>query len=180
MQFSELKREDFLYQSYYCEENIWHLCQNNQLRSSSVVFIASNSDSFPMLCQRNTDDSTNPVYWDYHVVLLALSENNKILDFDTTLPFSSDVCSYLKNSFLDNKLLDPNVIPMFKIIDSEQFVEIFSSDRSHMKVGDQWLAQPPSWHTIGDSKSNLSMFIDMTNNDIGEILSYEEILERFG
>jgi hypothetical protein len=105
MSLSKLKREDFLYQPYYCEENIWHLCQLEQFKNSHVIFIASKGDSFPMLNQRVMQNNLTPVLWDYHVILLAQAETNQILDFDTSLSFNNDVGTYFSNSFIDNDLL---------------------------------------------------------------------------
>ena len=81
MSSDELKRTDFLYQPYYCEENIWHLCRNEPLKNSHVIFIASRGDSFPMLNQRVMKDPLIPILWDYHVILLVHSETDQILDF---------------------------------------------------------------------------------------------------
>ena len=51
MQLYRLKREDFAYQTAYCEENIWHLCQQNHFQNSYVIFIFSKGGAFPMLKQ---------------------------------------------------------------------------------------------------------------------------------
>ena len=90
MTLSVLKRKDFLYQPYYCEENIWHLCQNASFKESEVIFIASKGNAFPMMNQRVMTNPSIPVLWDYHVILLVKSEmnnsgHNQIVDFDTTL-----------------------------------------------------------------------------------------------
>jgi len=176
MAFDALKREDFLYQPYYCEENIWHLCHDSQLINSYAVFIASKDDSFPMLNQRAIQNPLVPIYWDYHVVLLVLSEKNQILDFDTTLGFSVDIDTYFSQSFL---LPDVDETPLFKLIPAGEFIASFSSDRSHMKTDSGWLASPPGWPLIGKSTSNFHRFIDMTNNDFGEVLTFDEVLETF-
>ena len=179
MSSDELTRTDFLYQPYYCEENIWHLCQNKQLKNSHVIFIASRGDSFPMLNQRVMKDPLIPILWDYHVILLVHSETNQILDFDTTLPFGVDVDTYFRHSFLDSALLGSDEAPLFKVITASKFTATFSSDRSHMKTESGWLAPQPDWPRIANFTSNFSSFIDMTNSDIGEVLTYDEVLARF-
>ena len=174
-----LRPSDFLYQPYYCEENIWHLCQHESLAGSFVIFIASKAGAFPMLYQRAMRHPSIPVYWDYHVVLLIPSEINQIIDFDTTLPFCRDVRSYFKLSFLDNKMLCEDETPLFKVISADEYVIEFSSDRSHMIIDGIWLAPPPDWKQIGENYTNLAEFIDMENHDIGVVLSYDELLARF-
>ena len=179
MSLSALKREDFLYQAYYCEENIWHLCRSEPFKNSSVVFIASTGDAFPMLKQRAMPDSSRPVYWDYHVVLLVNADTSLIIDFDTTLPFVSEINAYFTQSFIDTTKLADNQKPLFRVVPACDFVDLFSSDRSHMKTADGWLAPPPNWPLIENGVSNLSIFIDMKNTGIGEVLDYETMLARF-
>ena len=176
---SALRREDYLYQAYYCEENIWHLCQCDIFENSSVVFIASSGDDFPMLKQRAMATSSKPVYWDYHVVLLVDAKTSLIVDFDTSLPFINEIGAYFSLSFLDNTKLADNQKPLFRVVPACDFVELFSSDRRHMKTADGWLAPPPSWPLIENGASNLSDFIDMNNTGIGEVLDYETMLARF-
>jgi len=179
MQLNHFKREDFSYQSAYCEENIWHLCQQNQLKNSYVVFIFSKGDAFPMLNQRASQHPSLPIFWDYHVVLLVISENNQIFDFDTTLPFNTNIETYFRQSFIDESLLSENETPLFRLVPSDDFYKLFSSDRSHMKTSTGWLAPPPSWPLIGVSSSNLANFIQTNDNQFGELLTYDAVLSRF-
>lgn len=179
MAVNELRREDFLYQPYYCEENIWQLCQHQPFKNSYVIFIASKGDAFPMLHQRFMAHRQKPVYWDYHVVLLVLAEKNLILDFDTTLAFSSDVGHYFSQSFVDNKSLAEHERPWFRVVPAHEYVSRFSSDRSHMKTTSGWLAPPPAWPLIGGGPHNLSSFTDMANGEIDEVLAYDAVLARF-
>lgn len=176
MSLHELKREDFFYQPYYCEENIWQLCQYQQFKNSYVIFIASKGDVFPMLNQRATGHPLKPVFWDYHVVLLAQDEKNQILDFDTYLPFSTEVADYFRNSFMDNALLSADEQPWFRVVPAEEYTAMFASDRSHMKTASGWQAPPPSWPPIGNGAHNLSSFTDMNNSAIGEVLSFDAML----
>lgn len=179
MSLADVKKEDFLYQPYYCEENIWHVCQHEQFEHSYVIFIASTGSSFPMLNQSVMDNPSVPILWDYHVVLLVHDEVNQILDFDTVLPFCSDIDTYFSHSFLDNRLLIEQEQPLFRIVPVSDYISQFSSDRSHMKSGVGWLAPPPPWPTIGEATSNLSDFIDMRNRTIGDVLTIDEVLGRF-
>ena len=179
MSFSRGKREDYLYQAAYCEENIWHLSQQKDLQNSYVIFIVSKGDSFPMLNQRASQHPLFPIFWDYHVILLDMSENNQIFDFDTRLPFNTDIKTYFSQSFIDESLLADIEIPLFRLVPSSEYIKLFSSDRSHMKTSTGWLAPPPKWPLIGSSATNLSSFTQARANDLGELLTYEAMLERF-
>ena len=48
-----------------------------------------------------------------------------------------------------------------------------------MRKGECWLAPPPDWKPIGTTGSNLASFIDMNNQVLGEVLTHDQILERF-
>ena len=176
---NELKPDGFLYQPYYCEENIWQLCQHDGFKQSFVIFISNAKKSFTMLNQRAAKAPYLPVFWDYHVVLLVEEKSNYIVDFDTTLSFCSDLDFYLSQSFLRHSLLDPDVLPLFKVIPSDVYKTHFSSDRSHMKTDEGWYAPPPDWGRIGDEGSNLSDFIDMNNNEFGDVLTCDAMKNRF-
>ena len=163
------------YQPYYCEENIWHLCQHPQYLGGEVVFIASYGDYFPMLCQAGSDHPSYPIFWDYHVVLL---KDGYIHDFNSTLPFSTSVTEYFERSFIDENLLTPLQKPMFRVLSAEDYVENFLSDRRHMKTADDWDAPPPDWQMISESASNLHRFVDMRDLEFGKVLSAGEFLRK--
>jgi hypothetical protein len=179
MQLHHFNRETFAYQAAYCEENIWHLCQQNHFQNSCVVFIFSNGDEFPMLNQRASGDPALPIFWDYHVVMLVMKKNNQIFDFDTTLAFNTDIDSYFNKSFVNESLLSDKETPLFRLVPSVEFVRSFSSDRSHMKTPTGWLSPPPSWPIIGKKETNLAGFIQAHNNQFGELLTYDAMLSRF-
>lgn len=167
------------YQSCYCEENIWHLCQHPACTNSTVIFIASHGGMFPMLCQRATNDPTTPVWWDYHVILmLGGRQPVQVLDFDTVLPFRSDLNTYLQASFLPEVSVTKQYQPYFRLVPAQDYISEFRSDRSHMRTEDGWSAPPPDWPIIGDGGSNLARFTDMRDHAIGEVLSYQQLLER--
>ena len=174
-----LKRQDFLYTAAYCEENIWHLCQKESFKNSCVIFIASKGEYFPMLNQQAAKDPLSPILWDYHVVLLTTGVETRIVDFDTSLSFSTDIKTYLRRSFFDSKQIKIEHIPLFRLISCKEYSTRFSSDRSHMKTQTGWLATPPSWPTIVNKDNNLDQFTNMNNRDIGEIMTLEDLLERY-
>ena len=161
------------YHPYYCEENIWHLCQHPQYIGGEVVFISSYGDYFPMLCQENSDGTGYPIFWDYHVVLL---NDGCIHDFNSTLPFSTSIAEYFEKSFIDESLLAPMQKPMFRVLTADDYIEFFLSDRRHMKTADSWNAPPPDWPMISETTSNLNRFIDMRDLEFGRVLSAGELL----
>jgi len=163
------------YQPYFCEENIWHLCQHPDYLSGHVVFIASYSDYFPMLSQQGYDNPGELVFWDYHVVLL---NHGNIYDFNTALPFTSKVSDYFAQSFIDDDLLNPSQAPMFRMVPADEFVAEFESDRRHMKTADGWNAPPPEWPLITQSASNLHRFADMSDLEFGQICSHSQFLSN--
>jgi hypothetical protein len=173
------KREDFAYQPAYCEENIWHLCQQSHFQNSYVVFIFSKGEAFPMLNQSLCEHPALPIFWDYHVVLLVINKNNQIFDFDTTLAFNTDIDFYFKESFINQSILSDKETPLFRLVPADEFTSSFSSDRSHMKTLSGWLSPPPNWPIIGNKGTNLESFIQANDNQFGELLTYDALLSRF-
>ena len=161
------------YQPYFCEENIWQLCQHPQYLGGEVIFISSFGEHFPMLCQAGSDHPSYPIFWDYHVVLL---KDGYIHDFNSTLPFTTSVAEYFERSFIDESLLTPLQRPMFRVLSAEDYVTFFQSDRRHMKTADNWDAPPPDWPMISETSSNLHRFIDMRDLEFGRVLCATELL----
>jgi len=127
-----------------------------------------------MLCQSGSDQPGYPIFWDYHVVLL---KNGYIHDFNSTLPFSTSISEYFEKSFIDESLLPPSQIPMFRVLSAEDYVALFMSDRRHMKTADGWNAPPPEWPLISQASSNLGQFTDMKDPAFGQVLSATELLD---
>lgn len=167
-------------QPYYCEENAWHLCQEQLFgeRVRHVVFISNVEGAVPMWNQRA--GRGKPIVWDYHVVVLA--ENPaEIWDVDTLVGLPCSLEEYLEGSF--HPEMPAQFQPFFRIIHADLFVDVFASDRSHMRRRDgSYRKPPPSWHTIGKpgAKSNLSHFIDMEQPFVGDVLSLDELRKKFG
>ena len=126
-----------------------------------------------MLCQQGSDHPNYPIFWDYHVVLL---KDGHIHDFNSRLPFSSPIAEYFKHSFIEESLLAPLQVPMFRVLAAKDYVEFFLSDRRHMKTTNSWDAPPPDWPMISETSSNLHRFIDMTDLEFGRVLSATELL----
>ncbi|KAF8212390.1 N-terminal glutamine amidase-domain-containing protein [Mycena galopus ATCC 62051] len=88
-----------VYTPFYCEENIYLLCEAFLLQQEdvSVVFI-SNENKTVALWNQKLNQSV--VVWDYHVVLLLRSKEQQwIYDMDTRLPFPCLLKDYLAQTF---------------------------------------------------------------------------------
>lgn len=166
------------YQPFYCEENIWHLCQSLEFANAQcgrVVFISNESRTVATFQQRAANPPSSPMVWDYHVVFLWHDgETPLIYDLDTTLAFPMDVPSYLDATFPD--AVPPQFAPRFRVLDIDYFIKHFRSDRSHMRLPDgSWQAPPPPWNCIGTTDgTNLMEFVDVTSTTHGMVFSKYE------
>ena len=178
----------FPYTPFYCEENIWHLAQSADCRgddgqSRYVVFISNRSGHCALWNQRAAPSPTQPVVWDYHVVLLVRRGQWQVWDLDTRLEMPSAIEPYVQGTFPARLSVPTELRPAFRVIEAERFVREFASDRSHMRspTGD-WLEPPPPWPMImrDGVTSNLAAFIDVTGEEVpGEVLDLAELRARF-
>ncbi|KAJ7685043.1 N-terminal glutamine amidase-domain-containing protein [Mycena polygramma] len=138
-----------VYTPFYCEENIYVLCEALLSRKAevSVVFISNESktvcpscrppkyapQAFVQIALNNQKlGGQSVVVWDYHVVLWlrARDQQNWIYDFDSSLPFPCLMKDYLAHTFEEDVPFP--YISLFRIVTGPTFVEYFASDRSHM------------------------------------------------
>lgn len=177
-------RNEFKYAPYYCEENIWQLCQEEVFRpfEKRAVLISNPTRTCALWNQRAAPLPEQPVIWDYHVILLFKSATDgwQVFDLDTTLPAPISVDLYLSNTF-GNEPLSEEFQSLFRVIDADEFVDKFSSDRSHMLTADgQWQVPPPPWPAIvRNNKSNLMELIDMRKSSIGTAMNLVEFRNHF-
>lgn len=152
--WQQMKIKEFKYSENFCEENIWHLCQNPELEGfTKKVLIISNSNRNCSFRFQKSPNGDELVWWDYHVILLASKpELQLIYDFDSTLEFPSSLKNYLEATFQTEHIQEDKDLPGFKSIASEDFIHSFISDRGHMKDEQgNWLSSPPKWPTIGNN-----------------------------
>jgi hypothetical protein len=179
-----MDRSDFAYASCYCEENVWHLAQDQRIAHDQafVVFVSNKRQCCPMWSQRSAPSASVPAVWDYHVVLLARGGDAPwmIYDLDSTLPFPVGVDAYLAGTFPFAS--PPDLAPMFRIVERAELIRTFASDRSHMREGMMWKAPPPPWPPIQveSIRMNLFSFVDMERPFAGEVISADALLGRFG
>ncbi|UZR93651.1 hypothetical protein [Chondrinema litorale] len=176
-----LKKGSCLYQEFYCEENIWHLCQQKELQNlnSKVIFLLP-LYQYIAVWQSRLAKKNMPILWDYHVILFVEEENSiwHVYDFDTVLPFKSKAEDYFNVSFSE---WYPDFLPFVKLIDRKEYVSHFHSDRSHMvdEFGN-WEAPPPEWQTIINEEGvPLADILNLENQTIGKCYSFAEFKTRF-
>ena len=174
---------EFRYQQYYCEENIWYLCQEPRFNAldKRIVFISNDTRRCLFRYQRICKLPERPVWWDYHVILMCDQKSWMVWDLDTMLGLPITASDYFKETFGEMKAIEELYPPRFRIVDAAEFVRTFSSDRSHMlSPNGAWIAPPPMWSPIinGD-RNTLDDFVNTNKGTIGEILSLEDVYNKF-
>jgi hypothetical protein len=169
--------KSFKYTENYCEENIWQLCQHPDLKeyTKKVLFISNQVKNCAFHFQKSAIGDA-PVWWDYHVILLA-SKNNRhlVYDFDSTLSFPSELQNYIDSTF---ESPSDGIHPEFKSIESGHYVSCFNSDREHMKdaVGN-WIFEPPLWLIIEtNNELPLQELMDFSGTSKQTIFSLAELI----
>ncbi|EEB05436.2 hypothetical protein SJAG_00450 [Schizosaccharomyces japonicus yFS275] len=162
------------YTPCYCEENIYQLAKLFD-GQGQVVFITTKTKTTPIWEQKVGKEPDGLVVWDYHVVFLSRGTDNNdwnVWDFDSKLPFPTTWSEYRYKALkrvqqtYEGNVLDPDspcLERCFRVVSAKQYLDHFSSDRSHMRTetGD-WLAPPPLYPPIGKGRSsNLETYLDM-------------------
>ncbi len=135
-----------------------------------MAFVSNPSGGFVIWHQQASPRAGAPIRWDYHVILLV-GEPWEIWDLDTTLGCPLPAGEYLRRSFRSH--VPAQVAPFFRLVPAEEFVEIFASDRAHMRRDDgRYLRPPPPWPPIlkEGSTPNLDAFIDLTEDFLGVVV----------
>ena len=193
-----IKIEDCIYTSCYCEENVYKLIESypGNKDDISAIFISNPRKQCVIWCQKKSEEPmVEPVVWDYHVVAVAKDVNSDsrfIYDLDTVLPFPCPFETYISQCFrpkhphIDSFYLDfaSRSGHYFRPISGSQYLETFSSDRSHMidKSSGKWLSPPPSYDPIfkSDLGHNLQDFLSFSNNSVaGQWMAGDELVDSF-
>ncbi len=187
-----MNKSDFRYAPFFCEENIWHLgndlvAQGFPRKHISVLFFFLPEGFVPLFSQQLCED-TNPVVWDYHVVLKF--EHSKsdvyIMDFDSKLPFATPIDQYLAYTFpLTTSLSSPFQF-FIRSVPLTAYLDHFHSDRSHMRseIGEP-LHPFPNWPCIliknDHRRLTLKDYINFTENlaVTSEVKSYIQFLRDY-
>src|SRR5205085_7480085 len=90
-----------------------------------------------------------PIFWDYHVFLLAEAPW-EVWDPDTTLGFPVPAAEYFERSFRPDLARPAELAPQLRVVEAEELARVFASDRGHMRGPDgRFSRPPPSWPPIG-------------------------------
>ena len=167
-----------LYTACYCEENIWHLCTDKSVQGDNrqVVWIGSVEGHCPLWCQRASQRDGQPVWWDYHVILLTHTTQWLVWDLDTTLPFPLSAEEYLQHTFHSQYSTGTR----FRVMSAEYYLQHFSSDRSHMRDAENnYLSPPPSWPAIDKGDNAISEMFDFGSEKHGRLMTLSEVTEKY-
>jgi protein N-terminal glutamine amidohydrolase len=168
-----------LYQAFYCEENIWHLCGDPRAGGDDrhVLFVSNEARRVAMWGQKASRDPGDPVVWDYHVVLLARTRTWSVWDFDSTLGLDVPLARWLESSF--DAFVPEAFRPLFRCVEAGAYRRELASDRRHMRRPDGTEVSPaPPWPCIGRGH-NLDRFIDVRAAGPGEVYDLAGLKRRF-
>ncbi len=174
-------RADCKYAAFYCEENVWWLLQNSQLKPGErfAVFI-SNVNRTCALWNQGASAPDSPVIWDYHVVVAVKDKLQCwIYDLDSRVGFPVLASDYLQATFPCQDI-DTRFLPRFRVVSAADMGQHFVSDRVHMLDAGDYLQPPPSWPPIGTGDSNLMAFVDTEASFFGEVLDLTVFTQRYG
>ena len=170
------------YAPYYCEENVWYLAQDDRFKGFEciVAIITGLGPRRPLWYQRAAEHEELPVWWDYHVILLYRDLSWMVWDPDTILDLPVDAIEYLRKTFLDDAESVESADVVFRLINAEEYVLTFSSDRSHMKLsGGRWIAPPPPWPPILQGPYPiLHQLLDVSIKTPGKLITLAELLRK--
>lgn len=164
------------YWPFYCEENVWQQCAAlpERARRSVVAFISNPARTVAVWQQRAAETVDGPIVWDYHVIqLVRHGADWSVVDRDSRLPQPIAAGVYLDQSFPRQAALDPELRPMFRLVEAAEYRSALRSDRSHMRVDGGWARPPPPWPCIGqepDAGTNLMQFVDVQAKFLGEVV----------
>jgi hypothetical protein len=171
------------YHPFYCEENVWRLNRSGLFRRRErwVVFIFSPSGACPLFGQKAAA-AGEPVFWDYHVVLMAFEDGETwVWDLDSTHGAPSRGSVWFSVTMPQLESLPQGYHPRFRVIEGQVFDEVFSSDRSHMRDADGgYLKDPPPWPAPFQPERgmNLMEFAVSGSAAPGEELSWAQFVDR--
>ncbi|XP_029023299.1 protein N-terminal glutamine amidohydrolase [Betta splendens] len=183
-------RDDCVYTSCYCEENVWKLCdfirreRTAPMEQLFVVFISNENRMVPLWKQKS-GHGDQPVIWDYHVILLqlGLQYDSMIYDLDSLLSFPCSLKLYGAEALRSDHNIRPKYHRKLRVVPANTFLSNFASDRSHMKNQDgSWRMPPPPYAPIHTTEShmNLNDFISMDPAvGMGTVFSLTQFLQKF-
>lgn len=168
------------YCPYYCEENIWQLCDHADMDNTQwlAIIISNRARQVALWQQRAAAHPDIPIIWDYHVIAAQLhSKGWQIWDLDSHCRLPAPALDYLQKTFHPV----PTIFqPLFRVMSGSDYRSTLASDRRHMRDSrGTFLQPPPDWPIIG-SGHNLQQLVDMQQPAGGEILDLDTLTRRLG
>jgi hypothetical protein len=166
---------------FYCEENVWHACARPvaEGREAYALFVSNAAGQVAMWSQRAAPEG-RPIVWDYHAVLLErTAEGWTVRDDQCRRGVHLPLRDWLDASFRSLPPAAERFAPRFRLVPADRFRETLSTDRSHMREGDDWRHPPPPWPPIGRG-TNLMRFVDMEAELPGAVVDLAGLRARFG
>ena len=169
---------------YYCEENVWQLCEDPQVAGQprAAIFISNSTRTVAVMHQRAAPSPQQPVVWDYHVVLAARGPTGwMIWDVDSTLGMPVPLSIYLRQCLAFPQGFEEPFTACCRIVPADRYRSRLCTDRSHMLDEQGQVRAPlPSWPAIGEG-TNLMRFVDLDEPFEGEVVRLPDVpnaLER--
>jgi hypothetical protein len=174
------------YAPYFCEENVWHLARDRAAEPGEryAVFVLGADPTCPRVAvwAQRVARGEPYIFWDYHVVLFERSsraDEYRVWDFDTTLGTPIPAAQWIDGSF---PMELPGWPARFRIVEAEEYLRTFSSDRRHMRTsGGAEMPPFPSWPPILDAHQRhlLPRFLDARDAFLGEVCDLAGLRARF-
>lgn len=169
-------KEECVYTSCYCEENIWKLCDMirvrypDKLSQCFAVFISNDQRKVPIWYQKSAPHSYMPVIWDYHVIMIhKQGQVADVYDFDTTLSFPNKFEDYMEYAIRSNENISLSQHRLFRVVPAIEYLNTFASDRSHMLKDGKFTSPEPQYPIIRTARCN---------NNLQQFISMDETIER--
>ena len=149
----------FPYQAFWCEENVWQLAQRPETAGDERLVLVLTGAAGAMACwQQKAGLDGDPIAWDYHVVLATRDAGWRIWDLDCRVGCPLPASAWLSSTFPFPEVVPAALQPRFALFPASDYIERFSSDRSHMRDPDgRWLQPPPSWPPISGQPSAMPL-----------------------
>ncbi|THH08212.1 hypothetical protein EW145_g2854 [Phellinidium pouzarii] len=198
-----------MYTANWCEENVYLLAKTFiedrttcELWRVYAIFISNRSKSVALWQQKLREDV---VLWDYHVILAlrprhsgpAAGRRVWVYDMDSRLDVPCSLEDYISLTFPyataeaagAGWTVSDAYRSMFRIVDGEEYLQNFASDRTHMLALEpglpRYLSPPPQYGCLqgakakssGISNNLMSSFVcvDDTESGHGQVYSIEKV-----
>lgn len=150
------------YAPYYCEENVYWLAREDlDARppggDARVVLISNPRRTVAVGAQRAGRGPARVVVWDYHAIYLR---DGQVYDLDSVLPCPAPLGEYCAATFPEPLRESGGAyVPVFSVIPARDYLDAFSSDRSHMRdENGAYLQPPPPWPPIFCPQQGTTLF----------------------